>query len=88
MAVLSDMLNAEQGSDDDIRDLVEIMEYVQESIFEERTADKEKDKLLRCIPKATAIINAAFRGRAVAENALGVFYENGVILPMDFDKAE
>ena len=85
---LSDMLNAEQLSDGDIKALAEIMGYLQESVFEEGCKGKEKDILLRRIPKAKAIVNAAFDGRGVGENALGVFYETGVILPMNFDKAE
>ncbi|MCR5767258.1 MAG: hypothetical protein K6G45_02060 [Lachnospiraceae bacterium] len=87
VAALSDMLNADQLSDKSIKDLAEIMEYIQESIYEERTVEDEQAKLLRRIPKAKAIVNAAFNGRAVAENALGIFYENGVILPMNFDNA-
>ncbi|MBR2214337.1 MAG: sel1 repeat family protein [Selenomonadaceae bacterium] len=88
VAALSDMLNADQLSDGDIKALAEIMEYLQESVYEERTEGKEKDKLLRRIPKAKSIINAAFEGRGVGENALGIFYQIGVILPMNFDKAE
>ena len=88
VAALSDMLNADQLSDKSIKDLAEIMEYIQESIYEERTVENEQVKLLRRIPKARAIVNAAFNGRGVAENALGIFYENGVILPMNFDNAE
>lgn len=69
------------------------MEYVQDSIYEdtkdEDTKDEnEKDMLLKRIPKARAIINAAFEGRAVAENALGVFYHRGILLPMNFERAE
>lgn len=85
---LSDMLNAEQLSDGDIKALAEIMGYIQESVYEERSKGKEKDILLRRIPKAKAIINAAFDGRGVGENSLGVFYEIGVILPMNFEKSE
>lgn len=88
IAALNNMLNDEELTDADIRALAEIMEYVQESIFEDKSNDKEYEKLLRCIPKAKTIINAAFDGRAVAENALGVFYENGVILSMNYNKAE
>ena len=85
---LKDMINAEQLSDADIKALAEIMGYVQESIYLERLYEKEQDNLLKCIPKAKAIVNAAFNGRAVAENALGVFYETGIILPMNHEKAE
>lgn len=85
---LKDMLNAEQLSDTDTKALAEIMGYIQESIYLERTDEKEQDILLKRIPKAKAIVNAAFSGRAVAENALGVFYETGVILPTDYEKAE
>lgn len=85
---LNDMLNAEQLSDTDIKALAEIIGYIQESIYLERTNEKEQDYLLKHIPKAKAIVNAAFSGRAVAENALGVFYETGIILPMNHKKAE
>ena len=88
LAALSDTPNAKLLSDGDIRALAESMWYLQASVYEERTEGNEKEKLLRRIPTAKAIVNAAFDGRGVGENALGVFYEIGVILPMNFDKAE
>lgn len=75
-------------SDAGLKELAEIMEYVQDSIYEDTKDENEKDMLLKRIPKARAIINAAFEGRAVAENALGVFYHRGILLPMNFERAE
>ena len=89
LTTFSETLNAGQLSDGDIKALAEmIMEYPPDPIYEERSKDDEKDILLRRIPKAKTIVDAAFAGRGVGENALGVFYETGVILPMNFNKAE
>ena len=85
---LQDYLEQDDFSDAALKELAEIMEYVQESIYEEPRDEEEKEMLLRRIPKARAIIDAAFAGRAVAENAIGVFYHRGILLPLNLERAE
>ena len=84
----TDKFNTDEYSDDEIRSLCSAIDYIPEITYEERTDEDEKTVLLRRIPLAQLVVHAAFNNRPVAENALGVFYENGVILPMDLDKAE
>lgn len=78
----------EDLSDHDIHTMALLIEETQMPVFPKENATSEEEWLLQVLPKADIIVRRAFRGDPISENALGMFYYNGMVLPLDYAKQE
>ncbi len=85
---LDELLQQTKLSDDDIRRMAFLIERTQIPVFPEKEIADEEKWIEAVLPKAKIIVQEAFHGDPVSENALGVFYSHGMVLPMDFGKQE
>lgn len=87
-AELDELLQQEKLSDDDIRRMACLVETTQIPVFPDEDIDDEEKWIKAVLPKAEVIVREAFQGDPIFENALGVFYSHGLILPFDYAKQE
>ena len=87
-AELDELLKKEKLSDDDIRRMAFLIEFTQMPEFPEEDMEDEEKWMKAVLPKAEIIVREAFRGDPISENALGVFYSRGMVLPLDYAKQE
>ena len=87
-AELDKLLQQEKLSDDDIRRMAFLLEFTQMPEFPEEDMEDEEKWIKAVLPKAEIIVHEAFRGDPISENALGVLYSRGMVLPLDYAKQE
>ena len=85
---LNVLLQKEICSEDDIRQVAALIEETQIPVLPLKQTEDEEEWLIQVLPKAEALVRAAFKGNGTAENALGVFYSRGMALPFDYAKQE